>query len=421
MNFTDISYLATVTIIGRLARCFASMLPSNWQLRLKAKGPAFASGWIWVHAVSVGELILAEGIIFRLLDSGYRIHVTTGTSAGLDVLNKRLPEWSRGDRSVTGGSFPLDDGYGLDSFLRSPPGAFISLETEIWPNLLRELNIRDIESYIINGRLTERSLSAGKRWITKAASRLSLVVARDEASAQAFLGLGAPNVVLGGNLKVDVLLSDARVLHAGWKSLRKAWSGYPIIVAGNTVDAEEDLILQVWKRARLVYPGLRLIVAPRHPSRFQSVADLLAAESLIFRRSCVDWSDNSEDWDSVDILLLDTMGELASVYGEGTVALVGGGWFWSGGHNPMESIRCGLPTIIGPGFKNFEDLVIPLIKAKLIQVVSADRLVDAVVDSLASASLRPSADLCQSVKLPECLTGALDKTWQIIKDVLPMP
>lgn len=421
MNFADISYLATVSIVGNIARSLVRILPYNWRLRLEAKGPVFTPGWIWVQAVSVGELILAEGLLGRLLDAGYSVHVTTGTSAGLDLLNKRLPEWSRGGRPITGGSFPLDDSCGLDSFLNSPPGAFISLETEIWPNLLRELDIRGIKSYIVNGRLTERSLSRGKVWMTKAASRLSLVVARDEVSAQAFMCLGAPNVILGGNLKADIS-SEVRLLHHGWEQVRKAWASYPVIVAGNTIDAEEELVLTAWKKARLVYCGLRLILAPRQPNRFQLVADLLTANFLSFRRSSGGWSaTNAEDWDSVDVLLLDTMGELASAYGEGTIALVGGGWNWSGGHNPMEPVRWGIPTIIGPGYKNFKDLVTPLIEANLLQVVSVDDLDGAVADSLAGASLRTSVILGKPVVLPECLTGTLDRTWKIIKATLPTP
>ena len=419
MNFADISYLAIVSMVGFVARSLVSILPYNWQLRLEAKGPSFTSDWIWVQAVSVGELILAEGIVRRLLDAGYRVHVTTGTSAGFALLAKRLPEWANGDRLVTGGGFPLDDWCGLEPFFRFPPSAFISLETEIWPNLLRELDIRGIRSYIVNGRLTERSLSMGKIWIMRAVSRLTLVAARDEASVKSFKYLGAHNVVLGGNLKADIL--ESRSLHVGWNLLREAWAGYPIIVAGNTVDTEEELILMAWRQARVTYPELRLIIAPRQPNRFQAVADLLSTSAIRFRKGSDEWLVDSNYWINTDVLLLDTMGELASVYGEGTVALVGGGWAWSGGHNPMEPVNWGIPTIVGPGYKNFEDLVIPLLNAQLIQVVTVDRLVDAVVASLASAPLRSTFSTDKPVILPECLVGALDKSWKLIKDTLPMP
>ena len=419
VDFIDISYLVVVSIVGGLARSLVGRLPYNWRLRLEARGPVFKPGWIWVQAVSVGEIILAEGILGRLLDAGYRVHITTGTAAGLDLLEKRLPEWSRGGKLITGGGFPLDDGYGLEDFFRSPPGAFISLETEIWPNLLRELDIRGIRSYIVNGRLTRRSLHRGNIWMSKAVSRLSIVVARDEVSAQAFRRLGANNVVLGGNLKVDI--SDVRPLHIGWESLRVAWANSQIIIAGNTVDTEEELVLAAWKRARFAFPGLRLIIAPRQPSRFQLVANLLTANSLHFHRGSEGWPVDSKYWTSVDILLLDTMGELASAYGEGTIALVGGGWAWSGGHNPMEPVRWGLPTIIGPGYRNFEDIVSPLLDVQLVQVVKKDTLAVAVINSLASAPLRPTACKNYPVNLPECLTGALEKTWKTIKDVLPTP
>jgi 3-deoxy-D-manno-octulosonic-acid transferase len=380
----------------------------------------FTCDWIWVHAVSVGELILVEGLLGRLLDDGYRVHVTTGTVAGLSLLKERLPEWNKRGNHVTGGGFPLDDTYGLSSFFCYPPSAFISLETEIWPNLLRELDIHGIRSYIVNGRLTDQSISRGKIWMQRAASRISLVVARDEDSYQAFRYLGAPRVVLGGNLKADI--SEIRPLHIGWELLRKAWSCDPVIVVGNTVDTEEELVLMAWKQARLIYPKLRLVIAPRQPSRFQLVADLLTANSIAFHKGSGSWSVDLHYWSDIDILLLDTMGELASAYKEGTVALVGGGWAWLGGHNPMEPVRWGIPTLIGPGYKNFDDLVKPLLKAQLVQVVASDMLASAIIDYLAVAPLRSAVNIADcAVDLPESLTGALDKTWKFLKETLPMP
>ena len=418
MDFMDASYLTVITLAGCLTRPLARGLPDNWRLRLQASVPDLRPGWIWVQAVSVGELMLAEGILGRLLDAGHRVHVTTGTAAGLELLVKRLPGWNRGTGRITGGSFPLDDPQGLDGFLRCPPGAFISLETEIWPNLLRQLAARGIPSCIVNGRLTGRSLDRGRSLMARAASRLSLVAARDEASVQAFRHLGAPRVVLGGNLKAD--LPAPRPLHPGWEPLREAWAGSPVLVAGNTVETEEERVLEAWQRARTVHPGLRLILAPRQPRRFQLVAELLQAKSLRFRRGSGSWPAGPEPWAATDILLLDTLGELAAAYGEGTLALVGGGWGWSGGHNPLEPVKWGLPTLVGPGFANFEDLVLPLGEAGLLQVVAAEKLAAEVTANLASAILRPGAQAAP-VRLPDSLTGSLEKTWEIVRTTIPGP
>jgi 3-deoxy-D-manno-octulosonic-acid transferase len=418
MDFVDISYLVAVTLAGGCARALARGLPDNWRLRLQASLPEQQPGWIWVHAVSVGELMLAEGILGRLLAAGHRIHVTTGTAAGLELLNRRLPGWDRGTGRITGGAFPLDDPRGLAGFFRPAPGAFISLETEIWPNLLRQLAAHGIPACIVNGRLTGRSLRRGRAWMARAASRLTLVAARDEASAQAFVRLGAPRVELGGNLKAD--LPAPRPPHQGWEPLREAWRAHPVLVAGNTVDGEEELVLEAWTRARAAHPGLRLVLAPRQPRRFQAVAELLQARDLRFRRGSGAWPAGPEAWAATDILLLDTLGELAGAYGEGTLALVGGGWTWSGGHNPLEPVRLGVPTLLGPGFANFGDLVAPLRQAGLVRVVAAEGLAGEVAAMLAAGPLRPAA-AGATVLLPESLTGALEKTWELIRRIIPEP
>ena len=310
MDFVDGSYLVAVSLAGAVARALVRGLPGNWRLRLEARAPDLRPGWIWVQAVSVGELMLAEGLLGRLLAAGFRIHVTTGTIAGLALLEQRRPGWDRGTGRITGGGFPLDDPRGLDSFLRCPPAAYVSLETEIWPNLLRELERRNIPSCIVNGRLTGRTQARGRAWLARAASRLSLVAARDEASVLAFRQLGAPRVALGGNLKAD--LPQPAPLHAGWGPLRAAWAGQPVLVAGHTVDQEEALVLAAWEQARGAHPGLRLVLAPRQPRRFEAVAGLLQARSLRFRRASAGWPAGPEAWADTDSLLLDTLGELAA-------------------------------------------------------------------------------------------------------------
>jgi 3-deoxy-D-manno-octulosonic-acid transferase len=416
MDFVDLSYLAGVTLAGACARAVARGLPANWQLRLGAALPEQPPGWIWIQAVSVGELMLAEGMLGRLRQAGYRVHVTTGTAAGLELLRQRLPGWDQGTGRISGGAFPVDDPAGLAPFLRRPPGAFISLETEIWPNLLRTLAGRGIPACIVNGRLTERSLGRGRAWLARAAGRLTLVAARDEASARTFALLGAPRVALGGNLKAD--LPAPRPLHPGWAPLRQAWSGSPILVAGNTVDTEEALVLEAWRQARKVHGDLRLVLAPRQPRRFQSVAAFLEAEGVRFRRGSEPWPDGPGAWADVDVLLLDTLGELAAAYGEATLALVGGGWAWRGGHNPLEPARWGVPTLLGPGFENFQDLVAPLREAGRVRVVPEPALATEVLAALTAGPLRPAS---AGAVLPESLSGALEKTWELIRIIIPGP
>jgi len=450
MDWIDLSYLTAVSLAGAGARALRRGLPVGWRLRLEAAPPEdLPSGWIWVHAVSVGELILADGIIGWLRDQGLRVHVTTGTPAGMELLAKRLPGWDqtwcpglartpRGEREgdaegakrpggpprsgrassrVSGGAFPLDDPAGLRGFLRHPPAAFIALETELWPNLLRELATREIPRIIVNGRLTERSLTKGGPWLRRAASRLSLVAARDAESAERFRQLGAPRVELGGNLKAD--LPPPAPLHDGWERLREAWSPFPVLVAGNTVPGEEDLILDLWRRAHDLAPELRLILAPRQPKRFPEVGAAFASAGLRFHRASGIWPQAATAWREVDVLLLDTLGELPMAYREGTVALVGGGWAWHGGHNPLEPVRWGVPTLVGPGFDNFRDLVEPLQAAGLLRIVDQSALPEGLEQCLAGAVLRPGYS-AEPPRLPEALRGALGRTCHFLKIFLPV-
>ncbi|NWJ42351.1 MAG: hypothetical protein HXX12_15430 [Geothrix sp.] len=413
MDTLDLSYRLTASLVGAIARACAKGLPEGWRVRLEAGAPEqSAPGWVWLHAVSVGELLLADGLIGRLRTAGQRVHVSTGTPAGLDLLARRLPAWDAGTGRISGGAFPLDDPAGLEPFLRQSPGAFIALETELWPGLIEALESRSIPRLVVNGRLTEKSLQRGGPWLRRAAGRLTLVAARDPESAEAFRRLGAPRVELGGNLKAD--LPPPRPLPETWAALRSAWAGDPVLVAGNTLEGEEDLVLGIWTAVRAQVPGLRLILAPRQPRRFDAVAAELSAQGLPHRRASDPWPGEGA-WRGTGILLLDTLGDLASAYGEGTLALVAGGWGHPGGHNPLEPVQAGVPTLVGPGFANFADLVPPLREAGRLQVVEAADLEREVLARLADSPLRPLAPK----PLPEALTGALERTWALIAPHLP--
>ena len=419
MHPTDATYIALVSLVATVARALRRGLPPGWRLRLEASAPEdIEPGWIWLHAVSVGELMLAKGLTEKLLDARYRVHITVGTPAGLALLNERTPHWDQGRGLLSGGAFPLDDPAGLRSFLRNPPGAFIALETELWPNLLRQLEVRGIPRIIVNGRLTERSLGRtglGGRWLRRAAKRLSLVAARDAESAEAFRSLGAPNVALGGNLKAD--LPSPGPLAASWDGLRLGWQGDPVIVAGSTLEGEDTLVLKAWRHLRSIHPSLRLILAPRQPKRFQTVAEYLKEQGCYFNRASQPWPEDPNQWQKTDILLLDTLGDLPAAYGEGTIALVGGGWRGMGGHNPLEPVRWGIPTLIGPGFRNFEDLVEPLRTACSLKVVEESELVAEIQAALESAPPRgPGWDGIPP--LPGGLSGALEKTWSLLQPFL---
>lgn len=415
MDLLDGSYLALAGLVGAGARALRRSLPDAWRLRLEARPvPGLPSGaWIWVHAVSVGELLLADGLVQALRDAGHRLHLTTGTPAGLALLDKRLPAWDDGTGRVTGGPFPFDDPAGLRPFFAAPPGLFLALETELWPNLLRELEQRGIPRVVVNGRLTARSLRRGGPWMRRAASRLTLVAARDGESAEAFRALGAREVAVAGNLKAD--LPPPPELHAHWIPLQEAWAAAPVLVAGNTVEGEEALVLGIHAALRAQHPDLRLVLAPRQPRRFEAVAALL--EGRRFRRASGAWP-TREEAASVEVLLLDTLGELPRAWSMATVALVGGGWRWTGGHNPLESLRFGVPTLLGPGYENFRDLVEALDASTLLEVVAEADLGGRIAVLLQTAPRRSSGRPDPALAP---LMGATARTLTLIRKVLPSP
>jgi len=417
MDILDGVYLSGMNVVASIGRAFAKGLSGSARVRLEAETPlSLKSGWVWLHAVSVGELVLATGLTNKLREAGYQIHITTGTQTGFELMKNRLSSWDNGTGRVTGGGFPLDDLSGLKSFFEAPPSVFIALETELWPNLLKELKFRNIPSCIVNGRLTTRTIDSKFRpWLCRAASRLSLVVARDSESAERFRLLSARNVVVGGNLKAD--LPPPPKLHDGWETLKAGWRGAPILVAGNTVDGEEALLLAAWKIAKESFPNLRMIVAPRQQKRFDLVARLLSDKKIVFQRASNLWSIPLEKWRETQILLLDTLGELASVYSFGHIALVGGGWLWHGGHNPIEPLHWGVPTLIGPGRENFEDLVQPLLEAGCVQVVTTPDIVNTILRLL--SQIDPNTQRENQIQIPERLKGCLQRTWDYLTPYLP--
>jgi len=412
VDFLSGLYLAAVSIAGPLGRIFSWCLPKSFRVRLLAKTPDMRGpNWIWLQAASIGELLLAVGLLEKLREANLRVHITTGTKAGMELLKKRLSAWDGGRGLFTGGSFPLDDPRGLKSFFEAPPSLFIALETEIWPNLFLKLESRGIPICILNGRLSARTMgSAFLPLLRRAARRISLVAARDMESANRYKSLGAPNVVLGGNLKADAPPPTA--LHDGWKLLKVGWAGLPVLVAGNTVEGEEGIVVAAWEKTKRKFPELRLIVAPRQPRRFEEVAKWLDKTGLSYRRASHTFDIGTDNWRETQILLLDTMGELAAAYGLGSVALVGGGWLWHGGHNPMEPLFLGVKTIIGPNYSNFEDLVQPLLEADCIAIAKADELAEAVQSLLQDGG--PNA-----AKIPDALKGCLEKTWGHLLPFLP--
>lgn len=308
-------------------------------------GNAAAQGVIWVHAVSVGEvraaLPLVHALMARLPDRP--VLLTTTTAGGRLIAEREL-----GDR-VAVRYLPLDIPSAVNRFLdRHQPVAGVIIETEIWPNLFRACARRAIPLLIANARLSAASVR-GYRWLKgllQAPLRTVVTIAaQSEEDAERFLQVGAAphRTSAPGNLKFDIEI-DENVVRAGeqWRSRHAA--GRPVWVAGSTHVGEEPHVLQAHRILLETHPDALLVLVPRHPARFGEVAEQLSAQGWRWARRSVQEAEVTD----CEVLLVDTLGELLSFYAGADLAFVGGSLVPIGGHNLLEPVAVGRPTLTGP-------------------------------------------------------------------------
>jgi len=329
---------------------------------------------IWVHAVSVGEVMAAVSLI-RLLSERHVKHqiiLSTVTETGQAVARQQLPD--------LGGIFyfPFD----LPIIVRKvvadlKPSLFLFLETEIWPNLLRELKQHKVPSVLVNGRISEKSF---KRYrfirplLREALAQVDLFLMQTHKDAERLVALGAPpdRVIQTGNLKFDLSKGSYSPIKITDFSFL---NDDPVIVAGSTHDGEEEKLLEIYQQLLRSHPRLKLILAPRHPHRLEQVESLLETLCLTSGTSWVRRTKLDSKSEPVQIILLDTMGELKDIYQAATLVFVGGSLVPAGGHNLLEPAACGKPVLFGPYMDNFKEIA-EAVKTRDcgIQVSDADEL-----------------------------------------------
>jgi 3-deoxy-D-manno-octulosonic-acid transferase len=341
--------------------------------------PDLSPGCLWLHAVSVGEVEIARRLVRELgaLGSEYPVMVTATTATGLDLARRTM-----GD-AVTVIPCPLDLPAALGRvFDAATPSALVVVETELWPEMLHQAGRRGIPTAVVNARLSDSSLRSYRRvrpLLRPLLEPLSLVLARSRVDAERFAGLGVPRAKIrtAGNIKYD-LEPDPSPLP--WiETARVAAAGRPVIVAGSTMDGEETVVLDV--RARLEAAGrpFLLILAPRHPERFEAVADLVTRRGLSMARR----SEGGVPSTDTDVFLLDTIGELARAYKTAAVAFVGGSLAMTGGHNPLEPAVWGVPVVSGPHVHNFVEVYDEMTAAGAARLVAdGDELATVLTDWL---------------------------------------
>jgi len=319
-----------------------------WRERLGGFDGDAGTGRVWLHAVSLGETRAAEPLVdaLRKHRPGLRLLLTHGTATGREAGAKLM---RHGDLQTW---LPYDTPGAVHRFLRRhQPAVGVLMETEVWPNLLRAARELEVPMVLANARLSEKSLAKGERLralIRPAVATLARVLAQTEPDARRLRAAGANAVQVVGNLKYDVS-PNPKLIARGlqWRQPLNR----PVVLATSTREGEEEPLLQAW--AQLPAPRPLLVLVPRHPQRFELVADILPDFGLSFvRRS--DWHDNPPpEAGQADLWLGDSVGEMPLYYGMADVAILGGSFARLGGHNLIEAAACGCPLVMGPHTFNF--------------------------------------------------------------------
>jgi len=310
-------------------------------------------GSIWVHAVSVGEVLAVSQLIIDLQrqDPDRQIFVSTTTATGQQLARQRF-----GANRVF--FMPLDFGFAVRRYLNAlRPQLIVIAETEFWPNLLHLARKRQTSVAIVNARISDRSFPRYKRFkwfFGRVLAEVDLFLAQTAEDAQRLRDIGAPTerVRVSGNLKFDIRPNAQPELITGLRAAIGKDS--PVIVCGSTAEGEEEPLLAAFKTVQEQFPAAVMILAPRHPERFEKVAGLISTQGFALQRR-TQWKLAQPILSG--IFLLDSVGELAAVYELSDIAFVGGSLVPTGGHNILEPAQYGVAILLGPHTFNFREIV----------------------------------------------------------------
>ncbi|MGM0434622.1 MAG: lipid IV(A) 3-deoxy-D-manno-octulosonic acid transferase [Pseudomonadota bacterium] len=348
------SLLLTLLLPGILAFLWYRGLKDRryrerWPERLGYGPVSEASGMLWIHAASVGEVIAATPMVRALREQApdRSILITTMTPTGAERVRAAF-----GDQ-VTHAYIPLDLPWMVNAFIRRvKPAGLVIMETEVWPNLVHACARRGIPVTLANARLSGKSASGYARVapLTLPAFRsLDWIAAQSDADAQRFRAMGVRSQQLSvtGSIKYDLDIPEA--VRAEAAALRASFGeGRPVWIAASTHDGEDDPILAAHRRLLERYPQALLVLVPRHPERFDAVARLAQQQNLTLARRAA-----ADDPSTSQVYLADTMGELLMLFGSADIAFIGGSLIERGGHNPLEAAAWSLPVLSGPHVFNF--------------------------------------------------------------------
>ncbi len=364
---------------------------------------------IWLHAVSVGEVLAAERLIRQLQAAlpGWAIAVSTTTATGNQIARERL-------KDVPVFFMPLDFAFAMRRSLRAlRPGLVVLMESELWPRMLVECKRAGIPVAVANARVSDRSFPRYMRlrrlW-RPLLGKVSLFLAQGDESAERLTKIGVPSerVRVAGNLKYDapppVEGEMVRALRGNIPAELK------LVVCGSTLEGEEALILEAFAHLTRDERQAVLLIAPRHPERFDAVVRLIGPSAV--RAS--EWIAAPRPFASGEIVVLDSLGTLAGVYGLAAVAFVGGSLVPRGGHNPLEPARFGVPIVMGPSYENFREIVEAMRERDAIDIVA-----DGDLAATLERAMAPGQAVAERGRaFFEARTGATGRTVAALLDLL---
>lgn len=370
---------------------------------------------IWVHAVSVGEVLAVAGLVEELKRRipQARIFVSTTTDTG-----QALARGKFGEEDVF--YFPVDFNFAIRPYLKAlRPQMVVIAETEFWPNFIQLSHATGARIAVVNARISDRSWPRYRRFrrlLRRVLHNVDLFLAQTPADAGRLQDIGADpeRVRVAGNLKFDIPAPIPPAIVEKVRSAIADAGSSPVLVCGSTVDGEEPLLLKAFENLLVQHPRAVMVLAPRHPERFSAVAALLQQMSIRFwQRS--QW--NSEPL-SGGVLLLDTIGELAALYALADVAFVGGSLVARGGHNIIEPAQHGVAIVVGNHTENFRDIVNLFHSREAVRIVGPAELPLVLMELLANDAERLALGR-RAAETMQLQVGATERTVEELLVLLP--
>jgi 3-deoxy-D-manno-octulosonic-acid transferase len=372
---------------------------------------------LWLHAVSVGEVIAAAPLVSALRQRFPQLPILVSTVTDTGQATAR-------DKMATAAClyFPLDYPWVVRRVIgRIQPRLFVMVETEIWPNFLRELARRGVPAMLVNGRISPRSfrgyrrLKPFMRYVLQAIASFNM---QTKVDAERIIAIGAEpsRVQITGNIKYDLALDPLTSAQGHALRAELGLGEAPVFMAGSTHRGEEDIVLEAYVQARARVPMLRLLLAPRHLDRLDEIEALLRSRQLPLRRRSQGHMGSGKG--EAPVLLLDTIGELATLYAVGTVVFVGGSFVPIGGHNVLEPATHRKAIVFGPHMHNFHQIADALLEAGGALQVQTPAALGGVITELLRHSERRQALGEGAYGVLRANQGAIERNVQLIERLL---